>query len=502
MSFSRRSFMKWAASVSTLAVGSPSYAKLLPLFKDGAGRPTGPVDATQGFRPSLLPSQKEVWDNLTWMAKLGQKYTGNKAHTTYVEFLATEMKKLGLEVTRDNYTFPMWEAKRWEISVTPASGNAFKAPVTSYFPYSGQTPKEGVTGELLYAGSNPSFNFDNLQGKIALIDFACNTRKYGDEYQNWGIYPSDASFPPQVRPARGAVSDLAKFQKAGALGVILAWTDVSDANAADQYTPFSRPPQGLPGLYVGKDTGAKLKALAGSGAKATVVLEATITPDTPTDTLIATLPGSTSDEIIMVNTHTDGPNATEENGAIASIALAKYFAAIPKSERKRTIVFPMTTGHFAGPWVPSIGGVIKKYPDMIKKCVAALTIEHLACREWLDDASMQYKYTGENQWSVAITEYKNLGGLLVESLQGSADKKTGVVNPVHNGWIGEGGGPNRAGIPTIGYIPQPNYLLAGPENCCIDKLSPELLHSQIEVFAKCIHKIDATDADVLRAKGA
>ena len=73
---------------------------------------------------------------------------------------------------------------------------------------------------------------------------------------------------------------------------------------------------------------------------------------------------------------------------------------------------------------------------------------------------------------------------------------------MHNGWIGEGGGPNRAGIPTIGYIPQPNYLLAGPANCCIDKLSPELLHSQIEVFAKCIHKIDATDADVLRAKRA
>ena len=255
-----------------------------------------------------------------------------------VEFLAAEMKKLGLDVMRDNYTLPMWEAKRWEISVTPTAGKAFKAPVTSYFPYSGQTSPEGVTGELLFAGSNPSFNFDNLQGKIALIDFACGTRKYGEEYEDWGVYPSGVTFPSQVRPARGAVSDLTKFQKAGALGVILAWTDVSDANAADQYTPFSRPPQGLPGLYVGKDTGAKLKALAGSGAKATIVLEATITPDTPTDTVIATLPGSTSDEIIMVNTHTDGPNATEENGAIASIALAKYFAAIPKSDRKRTIV--------------------------------------------------------------------------------------------------------------------------------------------------------------------
>ena len=34
--------------------------------------------------------------------------------------------------------------------------------------------------------------------------------------------------------------------------------------------------------------------MAGSGAKATVVLEADIFPDAPTDSLIATLPGSSS----------------------------------------------------------------------------------------------------------------------------------------------------------------------------------------------------------------
>ena len=65
--------------------------------------------------------------------------------------------------------------------------------------------------------------------------------------------------------------------------------------------------------------------------------------------------------------------------------------------------------------------------------------------------------------------------------------RAGVVNPVNGGWLGEGGRLSRAGIPTIGYIPQPNYLLAGPADCCIEKLSPELLHSQILVFAKLIH---------------
>ena len=51
---------------------------------------------------------------------------------------------------------------------------------------------------------------------------------------------------------------------------------------------------------------------------------------------------------------------------------------------------------------------------------------------------------------------------------------------------------------TIGYIPQPNYLLAGPADACIEKLSADLMQSQIQVFAKLIHTIDAMSASQLR----
>jgi len=467
MSYSRRSFMKWAAAISAAAAVDPLRGRL--------------------FAADLLPTQKEVWDQQLWMAKLGPKYTGNKAHTTFVEFLATEFAKAGCDVERDRYTLPRWDARRWEITIAPTSGQPFKAPVTSYFPYSGQTPAAGVTGELVFTGSSPKFTLTGLDGKIALIDFASATREWARVYKPWGIQPPSESFPSAYRPARGGVNDLAQFQKAGAKAVILAWTDVSDANAADQYTPFSRPPQGIPGLYVGRDTGARLKALAAGGAKATVVLEADVTPDTPTDTLVATLPGSTSD-VVIVNTHTDGPNATEENGALGILALAKYFSRMPKSSRRRTLVFPLTSGHFGGPWVPSIRGVIEKRPDVIKRAVAAVTVEHLGCREWMDDAAMRYAATGKNEWSIAITPDRKMGEALVAALQGSRDRAA-VVNPVNGGWLGEGSSLSRAGIPTIGYIPQPNYLLAGPPDGCIDKLSAELMHSQIQVFAKLLRPL-------------
>ncbi len=86
MTVSRRRFIQWATTVSTLAVGDLSAGRIVPLL--GA--------AETGFRPNLLPTQKEVWDQQVWMAKLGPKYTGNAAHTEFVEWLAKETTSLAI----------------------------------------------------------------------------------------------------------------------------------------------------------------------------------------------------------------------------------------------------------------------------------------------------------------------------------------------------------------------------------------------------------------------
>ena len=75
-----------------------------------------------------------------------------------------------------------------------------------------------------------------------------------------------------------------------------------------------------------------------------------------------------------------------------------------------------------------------------------------------------------------------------------------MAYPACGGKSSGGSALAHAGIPTIGYIPQPNYLLAGPANGCIDKLSSDLLYSQIQVFAKVIHKMDQTSAAALKGE--
>ena len=106
MTHSRRRFMQCAVSMSALAAA-------------------GLRAAERTFQPGLLPSQKDVWDQQVWMARLGPKYTGNPAHTTFVEFLATEFKKAGCDVARDRYALPRWDAKRWSIAIVSSSSGRF-----------------------------------------------------------------------------------------------------------------------------------------------------------------------------------------------------------------------------------------------------------------------------------------------------------------------------------------------------------------------------------------
>ena len=208
---------------------------------------------------------------------------------------------------------------------------------------------------------------------------------------------------------------------------------VSDEQARHQYTPFYRPYQDLPALWVGKQSGAQLRKLAGTGAKVTLALEADVFPDTSTDTLIATLPGSSPDEVIVVQ-HAYGwieRHRRKRRHRRNFLALAKYFSKLPVRVRVvGRLVFVLRDGSlFAFLTFTSIQGFIDKHPDVIKKTVCALTMEHLGCQEWLDNAASQYAATGKDELSLAITENGGTAKAFLESLRGTGDRRVAVADP-------------------------------------------------------------------------
>jgi hypothetical protein len=499
--FSRRDFMRQAGVASGLALLRTGRSDAEPFL----------VDTTATIRKDLLPSADEVWEWQVWMAKLGPKYTGNPAHVKFVDFLATNLQSLGLDVGRDRFTLPRWDPRRWGVSVTPNGGKPQALPITGYYPYSGRTAKDGVTGRLVYGGhvSSPAPGSKwqisgDVKDKIVFVDVPLAPTPYEEWWKPWGFYTPDTRYPVSSTNATWAirVPAVGDLKSAGARGVILGHTSVSDEHAALLCAPFGRAFQDMPALWVGREAGARLRELAQRGADATLTLEADIVPDAPTETVIATLPGVSSDEVIIINSHTDGPNATEENGGLGILALAKYFARVPKASRRRTMVFVLATGHFAGAYVPSIRGVIEQHPDLIKRAVGALAVEHLGCREWLDNKAMKYRATGQNELTLAITEFEATAKIMLDSLEGSGDRRAAVVIPTpRGGFNGEGGALSRAGVPTIGYIPIPSYLLVGTEDGCLDKLSKPFLYEQLQVLTKVVQKMDTMSAAELKGRG-
>src|SRR6202034_4385832 len=142
-------------------------------------------------------------------------------------------------------------------------------------------------------------------------------------------------------------------------------------------------------------TAALLRDLSAQGASIGIRLDARVYPHTPTDTLIATLPGA-SDEIMAIGSHTDGVNIVEENGALAVLALGVQAATVPRALRPRTLVLYLATGHFAGAALtdptPATGpygnlgadatGAWRDHPEIVGKTVVALAAEHLGATEW------------------------------------------------------------------------------------------------------------------------
>lgn len=489
MPISRRTLLTSGGTASILALASKSG--LLPVELTAA--------SSDDF--GALPSKHQIWEDMLFLTACGSRNTGFPGHVRFVDLLATRLADCrGVEVHRDSYTLPRWESTHLAISAQAAGRPARSFHATSAYPYSGKTTRAGVTGPLLdlgrttpneIGGSRPIALTPDIRGKIGLLQSPVHGFPFGANFKIWGAYQNDVTLPDRITEAiwqNRSAPPLEPFKEAGAVGLILCWEGISDENAEGQYVPFGHKFADLPCLWVGEKTGAELRQLAAQGGQAAITLEATITPNTSTDTVYGVLPGA-SEEIILVHTHSDGPNAVEENGPVGVVALAKYLSSLPKGTLKRTYLFTMTTGHMAGAYVPSFRGFIEKHPDLMKRIAGALVVEHLGSRHWIDRDGA-YVPSGENQTTMILTQSKALADVALASCRGTIDDRMIAVNPYQHRYTGESGGVIEYGIPTIGIMPAPSYLLKESAHAGIERIDPVLFRVQLENFTRMLRAMD------------
>jgi hypothetical protein len=493
------------------------------------------IAGTGGVDRRLLPTPRDLYRDVKNMVDLGQRYPGNDAHNAFIDWLDRGFRSAGLGMLpRDPFPFTCWLAKAWSLELLEGPGKGV-VPVAAYQPYSGNTPPSGVVGELAYLGAVPPLALsgdpqdtttlraavDRLKseladwaaaaaagvpggvaGKIVLVD-AQTLPLTENDFAPLTTYAHDPGASPTATPnfkrlALSLIPAASVFAQAGAAGYIVT-LDASDAMAAGTYGPYGSAITGLPGLLVGRDTGARLRRYAQSRPKTRLTLTATVKPSS-TDQLVGILPGDGStNEVLILNTHTDGQNAFEENGGIGLVWLARYFARLPRSRRlKRSLVFSAVSGHFAGPALPQTRGFIDRHPDLVARAAASVTIEHLGASEWVDDAR-GYHPTGRPDMFVVWHSQTGIAGPVVESMIATDLRHSRALRPAGDYMIAVGTAFNESGVPTVSSIVAPNYMVSWADNGHLDKFLPGRAAREVRWAADLVTRLDSIPAAQLAA---
>jgi hypothetical protein len=222
---------------------------------------------------------------------------------------------------------------------------------------------------------------------------------------------------------------------------------------------------------------------------------------------------------MVVESHTDGMNAIWDNGPIAILALARYFAALPRECRPRTLQFVFTTGHL---YQRLLGGAdrgggaeqeAKQLDADYDKGTVALVfaLEHLGAREYAAEPRAAglpgrvLKQTGRNELNTMFVGESPVLVHAVEQAVVNRDIRRSFVLrgadapalfvPPHNSYGGEGGAYQQHLIPTIALVTGP-WTLYNPA-FGMEAIDGGLMRKQTLLFADLMGSLAATPAQAI-----
>lgn len=424
-------------------------------------------DATHVRSAQFMPARQL----LEWHRELdaiGLRATGSPAHEGYIDVLHDRLRRAGVQDLRfEGVPHRRWLAGTWSLHV-----GGHRVPTASYIPYSGGTPPEGVSGPLVEVDPSQPIAPRVLRGKIALFFLPMPSLTFAE----FGALAYKSFDPAAIEKPNGTYSrawlaistlitmleTLVRAEPSACICVL----DLPADAAHGAYYPYDGKIRPAPGVFVDRGTGLSLRGQAQAGAHAHLVLRSEI-KQVRTRNLLGLIPGA-SPELVLLHSHTDGPNAIEDNGPGAIVAISQYLTRLPRSSLRRSVMVLLTTGHFAG-GAGVVAFVNRHKHTTLRRTAAALTLEHLGAREWNPQPGGHSRLTGHLEPGTLFTpESSALVNTSYAALVRAGDDPSSVLRPFTpasgspdgHGWPAEGTQLWTMGhLPTANYITGPTYLL-------------------------------------------
>jgi hypothetical protein len=234
----------------------------------------------------------------------------------------------GLRLGQQAFTFPRFAVEA--VGLT-AGGTPVAAAAIAPLLYSGTTPAGGTTATLFDGGTaaaTPAFTAAQVKGKIVVVSVP-----YEHNSKAVGLYPAIET------AVEGEAAGLVAVTQA--VGDYPKWEDVNARNGTGE----------LPVLMVGKRSGAAVITAAAAEEAGTLTLAAETSGVSCDRDVWGELEGAEPSRRVFVGVPASSytPSASEHGTGVAIVvALARYYASLPKSERPETLVFMAMGGHEIG----------------------------------------------------------------------------------------------------------------------------------------------------------
>ena len=280
------------------------------------------------------------------------------------DWLLAQLKRVGLENVRDQPVTqpPRWWPDSWEASLV-VDGKV--TPLKAVHALGGpSTPANGVELPIVWVGLGTAADFRgrDVRGKAVLIH----------------------SMPTPTRREHSALwlGAIDRAREAGAAMVILNLAFPGMPNEVFKPTAGGGGEDAeAPGLTISLGSGEteSIRNLIGDGKNPSIRYKQVAGPKGgPSGVVLAELPGMT-DEWIRFEAHTDGDfwgALDNASGMAQMIELAQFYAAQPRSQRRRGIYFVANSDHHSGN--AGLRWVEQNLADKEDKTIVEFVFEHPA----------------------------------------------------------------------------------------------------------------------------
>ena len=473
----------------------------------GGGRSV--VDAAPCARSTApeaqgMPSTERIYGWIEDLVGIGYRRTGTLEGEKAAAYVKCQFESLGLQdVHYETAKSWNWSATRSSLKVNGEAVDSFPVAhtyVTVDQPSVFSTGPNGLSAEIVDIGSGVPLR--SVKGKIVMFDLKFLMPPALLALQIEFLWdPGLTTLEPTLVIGNPFVTSYAstveRAMEDGAVGFIGVLSDYFDSNK--YYNEFYRRTQvTIPGVWVTRKEGARIREMTGSGVPATanMVMEG-FRKEAIGRAVVGFLPGKSKDTI-MVQSHHDSVfyGAVEDgSGTAAVLAQAQYYASQPAESRQKTLMFATFDTHFSGYQVHR--EFVRKYvidKETPYNIVANVTLEHIG-KQGIKGADDKLEITDKPELRAII---ENMGPTLKLSMINSVIRhdlrRTALISghvlcpigalPTDAGFI------CAAGVPTASLIAGPNYLYDLADT--LDKVAKDDLVPVTKVFIDLIDAIDST----------